>query len=463
MSETDRVRLLIVDDDAACADAVGSLAEEAGYQVRIAHGGVAALELSERFLPDAVLSDVHMPDLEGTDVLRKLKRRDPALPVVLFTAYPDVPNAVAAMQAGAVDYVSKPANWDEIARTLRDALERRALLADNVALNTQLRERLGLGLRGLVGTSAAMQEIYRSTRRVAASRANVLITGESGTGKGELARTIHQLSERSDQPFLALHCASLSETLVESELFGHERGAFTGAQERRIGRFEQSTGGTLFIDEVAEIPMITQTKLLRVLQDRVFERVGGNEPIEVDVRLVAATNRDLASRVRAGRFREDLFYRLNVVGIEMPPLRERQGDVLLLANYFLTRSAAYNDKAVEGFDDSARERLLGYDWPGNVRELENAIERAVVMCRKRTLTADDLPDIVAHPTSVMIPGATMKEIELEAVRATFLATAGSTRRTAEVLGLSQRTVQYRLRELGLAKSRGRPGKNSKPT
>jgi two-component system response regulator HydG len=287
---------------------------------------------------------------------------------------------------------------------------------------------------------------------VAAARATVLITGESGTGKGELARAIHAKGPRASGPFVALHCAALAESLLESELFGHERGAFTGAASRRIGRFEQAHGGTLFLDEVGEIPASTQVKLLRVLQERTFERVGGNEPVAVDARLIAATNRDLVTDVQEGRFREDLYYRLNVVHIEMPPLRVRDSDVLLLANHFLRRFAADNHRAIEGFSDQARAKLVAHRWPGNVRELENAIERAVVLSDGERVEEESLPIEVA-PTSkgaLRVPGSTMAEIERFAILATLEATNGSTTKAAEMLDISVRTVQYRLHEYGLA-------------
>ncbi|WP_233561941.1 sigma-54 interaction domain-containing protein, partial [Sorangium cellulosum] len=294
--------------------------------------------------------------------------------------------------------------------------------------------------------------VYRMARQVAGARATVLITGESGTGKGELARAIHAKGPRAKAPFVTLHCAALAESLLESELFGHERGAFTGADRRRIGRFEQAHGGTLFLDEVGEIAPATQVKLLRVLQERAFERVGGNETVTVDVRLIAATNRDLAAAVQEGQFREDLYYRLNVVHIDMPPLRVRDTDVLLLANHFLRRFAAENHRKIEGFTDQARSKLVAHRWPGNVRELENAIERAVVLCDDTRIDADHLP-IDAAPVAkgaLRIPGATMAEIERYAILSTLEATNGSTTRAAELLDISIRTIQYRLHEYGMS-------------
>jgi len=298
-----------------------------------------------------------------------------------------------------------------------------------------------------------MQKVYRVARQVAPSRATVLITGESGTGKGELARAIHALSPRADKPFVALHCAALAESLLESELFGHEKGAFTGAERRRAGRFEQANGGTLFLDEIGEISLQTQVKLLRVLQERTFERVGGNEQVTVDVRLVAATNRDLTAAVRDGKFREDLFYRLNVVHVEMPPLRLRGGDVLVLADHFLRKYALENHRRIDGLSEGAREKLLQSRWPGNVRALENAIERAVVLAAGPIIEADDLPieSTLDGLGPLRIPGSTMAEIERYAIVKTLEAAGGSTSKAAELLDISVRTIQYRLHEYGLTK------------
>jgi two-component system response regulator HydG len=301
-----------------------------------------------------------------------------------------------------------------------------------------------------------MQRVYQMVRQVAAARATVLITGESGTGKGEVARALHALSPRNKAPFVSLHCAALAESLLESELFGHEKGAFTGADKRRIGRIEQADGGTLFLDEIGEIPAATQIKLLRVLQERSFERVGGNETIKVDVRVVAATNKNLADEVRERRFREDLYYRLNVVHVDMPPLRQRGNDVVLLAEHFLRRFARENNRRIDAFSDAARAKLVAHRWPGNVRELENAIERAVVFTEGEVVEADALPFDAAPATiegGPRVPGATMAELEKHAILATLEAVGGSTSRAADMLDISARTIQYRLHEYGLAASR----------
>jgi two-component system response regulator HydG len=356
------------------------------------------------------------------------------------------------MRAGAEDYLTKPVDFDALLLVVERALSRQALQAETENLRRQLRDRDGDGLRGLIGASPAMQAVYRTARQVAASRATVLLTGESGTGKGELARAIHELSPRAKAPFVALQCSALAESLLESELFGHERGSFTGADKRRIGRFEQADGGTLFLDEIGEIPMLTQVKLLRVLQERTFERVGGNESIKVDARVIAATNKDLATEVREGRFREDLYYRLNVVHIEMPPLRMRASDVLVLADHFLRRFARENNKSIEKLTTAARTKIAQHRWPGNVRELENAIERAVVLSEGDEIDADALPFDAIPVThgAVRIPGATMAEIERYAILTTLDAMEGSTSKAANVLDISTRTIQYRLHEYGAA-------------
>jgi two-component system response regulator HydG len=448
-------RVLVVDDEASARTGLEKLLRQEGYAVDSAEDGASALKLAAEHPPDVVVTDLSMPGMNGVELLTKLREQDRELPVIMATASSDVGSAVSAMRAGAEDYLTKPIDFDALTVAIERAIERRNLRVETENLRRQLRERDGEGLRGLIGTSPAMQKVYRVARQVAAAKATVLITGESGTGKGELAKAVHMLSPRAKEPFVSLQCAALAESLLESELFGHERGAFTGAEKRRIGRFEQAHGGTLFLDEVGEIPPATQVKLLRVLQERTFERVGGNEAISVDVRLIAATNRDLAADVRDGRFREDLFYRLNVVHIEMPPLRIRGADVLVLANHFLRKFAGENHKAVESFTDGARAKIVGHRWPGNVRELENAIERAVVLCEGAAVREEDLPVDVAPLThgTVRIPGATMEEIERFAILSTLEATNGSTTRAAEMLGISVRTIQYRLNEYGTAKQR----------
>ena len=448
-----KARVLVVDDEASARSGLEKLLKGEGHTVDVAEDGASALERAAEHPPDVVVTDLKMPKMDGIELLKKLREQDPTLPVIVATAFGDVSTAILAMRAGAEDYLTKPIDFDALLLAIERALERRELRVEAENLRRQLRERDGEGLQGLIGTSSAMQKIYRTSRQVAGSRATVLLTGESGTGKGELARAIHALSPRAKQPFVSLHCAALAESLLESELFGHEKGSFTGADKRRLGRFEQAHGGTLFLDEVGEIPALTQVKLLRVLQERTFERVGGNESMSVDVRVIAATNRDLTADVQSGRFREDLYYRLNVVHIDMPPLRLRGADVVVLANHFLKRFALENHKPLEGFTERARAKILAYRWPGNVRALENAIERAVVLCEGAVIDADDLPFEAAPETQgpLRIPGATMAEIERYAILRTLEVVDGSTTKAAELLDVSVRTIQYRLHEYGLAK------------
>jgi two-component system, NtrC family, response regulator HydG len=450
------VRILVVDDDAGARKALVELLSSHGFQLDSAADGAAALERISELPPDVLITDLDMPRLDGMGLLKELRERELDLPTLVVTSASEVASAVAAMRAGAADYITKPIDFDSLLLAVERAIEHRDVRIENENLRRQLREQHGEGFQGLLGTSTAMQAVYRTARQVAPARATVLITGESGTGKGELARSIHTLSPRAAKPFVSVHCASLAETLLESELFGHEKGSFTGAERRRPGRFEQANEGTIFLDEVGEIPRSIQVKLLTVLQDRQFERVGGNETIKVDVRIIAATNRDLAAEVAAGRFREDLYYRLNVVHIEMPPLRFRGGDVLALAEHFLKQFALENHKRVEGLTERAKTRARSYRWPGNVRELENAMERAVVLCEDNMIDEPLLPQ--GSPSSGAegphIPGATLAELEKYAILKTLEAADGSTTRAAEMLDISVRTIQYRLREYGVARERG---------
>jgi Nif-specific regulatory protein len=452
-------RILIVDDDASSRTELAELLHDDGYAVETAADGFKALPKLDEFAPDVVLTDLHMPGMNGLELMRRARERDPECVVIVMTAYAAVETAISALKQGAADYLTKPINVEELLVVLERALERKRLRAEAA----QLRERLGKRHRieNMVGNSAQMQKVYETILQVAPSRASVLITGESGTGKELIAAAIHQHSPRSSGPFVKLHCAALAETLLESELFGHEKGSFTGAVSRRDGRFQQAHGGTLFLDEIGEISPSIQVKLLRFLQEHEFQRVGGNQTIKVDVRVIAATNRDLVKNIKEGRFREDLYYRLNVVSIDVPPLRERPADIPLLAMYFLHRYADENGKQLTGFSDEALARLSRYSWPGNVRELENAIERAVIVARGSEIRAEDLsPLITAAGASAagaggsgsaeggppQIPGATMAELERYAILKTLEYTGGSTSKASEILGISIRKIQYRLHE-----------------
>jgi two-component system, NtrC family, response regulator AtoC len=444
-----RARLLIVDDEANARTALAELLRDEGYAVETAADGFKALPKLDEFAPDLLLTDLKMPGMDGIELMRKARERDPESVAVVMTAFGAVDTAVAAMRQGAADYLTKPINVDELVLVLERALERRRLRAEAGLLRERLANRNRIG--NIVGSSSRMQQVFETVLQVAPSRASVLITGESGTGKELIAAAIHEHSPRAGGPFVKLHCAALAETLLESELFGHERGAFTGAVGRRDGRFQQADGGTLFLDEIGEISPAIQIKLLRFLQQHEFERVGGNQTIKVDVRVVAATNRNLLQRVKDGAFREDLYYRLNVVSIDMPPLRDRPTDVPLLAMHFIKKYAKENGKEMTGFSDEALERLSRYGWPGNVRELENAVERAVVVGRGGVIRVEDLspaitPSVRSADGLPPIPGSTLANLERYAILKTLEHTGGSTSRAAEILGISPRKIQYKLHE-----------------
>jgi DNA-binding NtrC family response regulator len=444
-----RGRILVVDDDANARTALATLLRDENYAVETAADGFKALPKLEELAPDLVLTDLRMPGMDGMELMKRAWESDPERVVVVMTAHGSVDTAVAAMRLGAADYLTKPINVDELLLVIDRVLERRRLRAEAGQLRQRLAERRGL--KNIIGSSAPMQRVFDTVMQVAPSRASVLITGESGTGKELVAEALHEHSPRAKGPFVKLHCAALAESILESELFGHEKGSFTGAAGKRDGRFQQADGGTLFLDEIGEISPAIQVKLLRFLQERQFERVGGNQTIKVDVRIIAATNRDLPRMVKEGGFREDLFYRLNVVSIEMPSLRERPSDIALLATYFLRKYAAENEKTIVGFAEDALTAMARYRWPGNVRELENAVERAVIVARGDVIRAADLaPQVAASERATTagppIPGSTMAELERYAILKTLEHTGGSTSRAAELLGISTRKIQYRLRE-----------------
>jgi two-component system response regulator HydG len=385
--------------------------------------------------------------MDGLQLLAKLHEGDPDLPVIVMTAFGEIENAVRAMRSGARDYLAKPVNVGELSVVVARELEQRRIRIEAGHLRERVAEKYSF--QNIIGSSAAMQSVFKTVAQIAGSRASVLVTGESGTGKELIAAAIHERSPRAKAPFIKLHCAALAESLLESELFGHERGSFTGAVARREGRFMQANRGTLFLDEIGEISPGIQVKLLRFLQEREFERVGGNETISVDVRVIAATNRNLQHMVAEGKFREDLFYRLNVINLEMPALRSRPSDVPLLAGHFLRKYAAENEKQLQGFTAEALDRLSTYGWPGNVRELENVVERAVILAQSQEVTVAELPPHIATANvrdGIQIPGATLDDIERYAITKTLESTAGSTSRAAEILNISVRKIQYKLHE-----------------
>lgn len=446
-----KARILVVDDETNARSALAELLDDAGYAVSTAADGRTALLQMEQREPDVVLTDLKMPGMDGLGLIEHGRPMSPHSAFIVMTAFATIDTAVKAIKLGAESYLTKPLELEAVLAVVERALEKTRLSREAAQLREWVGERFQLG--SIIGEHPSMQRLMKNVAQVAGSRATVLIHGETGTGKELIAAAIHQNSKRKDKPFIRLNCASLSETLLESELFGHERGSFTGASSRREGRFKQADGGTLFLDEVSEIPASVQIKLLRFLQEREFERVGGNETLKVDVRVVAATNRELKHRVDDGRFREDLYYRLKVVQLDVPPLRVRRSDIPLLAQSFVRKYATENERPVKGMTDEALQHLLVYPWPGNVRELENAIERAVVMCEGEVIEKSDLPtsahgDLQSNSVMALIPGITMAELERMAILRTLDAVDGSTARAAEILGISQRKIQYRVREWG---------------
>ncbi len=461
--------ILIVDDEKNTREGLAR-ALQFNYRVLLADSGARALEVLDEEAVELVLSDIRMPGMDGLALLHRIRARTPQPVVILLTAYGSIEQAVEAMRAGAYDFLTKPVSLDRLDILLRRALEARDMASEN----RRLRERLdqNFGMENITGRSPAMREVFDTIRQVAPARTTVLIEGESGTGKELVAQALHHLSPRAQGPFVAIHCAALAPTLLESELFGHEKGAFTGASERRRGRFEMADGGTLFLDEIGEILPAVQVKILRVLEEHRFERVGGQQTLEVDVRLIAATNRNLRRMVEERQFREDLFFRLNVVSIVLPPLRERAGDIPLLVDRFLKEFAEENNRPAPALAPEVMDVLVSYAWPGNVRELRNAIERMVVLGRGDRLTLRDLPPPIrpaaTATTQTRLPGAvspdggtlTMDQMERQLILTTLEQNAGNRVKTAGVLGISRRTLHRKLKEYGLAGT-GRRGRRPK--
>ena len=444
--------ILIVDDEKNIREGLAADFEMDGYAVRLAENGRDALEQISRGDIDLVITDLRMPGgVSGEDVLRHVTAETPGIPVIVLTGHGSIDAAVQAMHDGAYDFLTKPLNLEQLEMIVKRALEGRELSLKHQQLLSEVSSERGVD--SVVGKSAAMQRVMMLVRKVADARISVLITGESGVGKNVVANAIHSLSARHDNALITVHCAALSESLLESELFGHEKGAFTGAESLHKGKFELAHGGTIFLDEIGEISQSVQVKLLRVLQERKFERVGGEQTIEVDVRIIAATNRNLEEEVKAGRFREDLFFRLNGIRIEVPPLRERKDDIPLLMNSFLTKFNKDNNKSIKGFDSRARTAIYKYDWPGNIRELEHCVESSVVMASGDEITVDDLPPTVsrASSSSVMsIPlGITLSEAERIVIEQNLAANKGNKSKTADILGIGRKTLHRKLSEYGL--------------
>lgn len=445
--------LLIVDDEKHTRDGLRAAFEE-DFDVSVAGDAAGAMAIFQADPADIVVTDLKLGSDDGMDLMERLLRRPDAPVCIMMTAYGSVDTAVEAMRRGAYDFVTKPVNIDRLEMLVRRALREKAVHAENAELRREVGKTRAPDK--MIGRSPAMERIFETIRQVAPSKATVLIQGESGTGKEVAANAIHSLSNRADKPFIAVHCAALSPQLLESELFGHEKGAFTGATERRIGRFEQAAGGTLFLDEIGEIDPTVQVKILRVLGEKTFERVGGNQTLQADVRLIAATNKDLAEMVAEGKFREDLFFRLNVVPMTMPPLREHRDDIPLLVDAFLKEMAKEHGKPRRRFSPAAMEALESYGWPGNIRELRAAAEHAVVLGTGEDLTVADLPASIRNSRHPGTGGGDPSEMTLAQTEAMMIGRvleecAGNRTLAAKKLGISRRTLHRHLARLGIQK------------
>ena len=443
--------ILIIDDEKNIREGLGAAFEMEGYEVRLAANGKEGLDCIAKGDIDLVITDLRMDGISGEEVLRRVTTETPGIPVIVLTGHGSIDAAVDAMRNGAYDFLTKPLNLDRLSMLVKRALERRELSLQHTQLKAEVSS--AHTLDNMIGKSGEMQKVFTLIKKVAPTKASVLITGESGVGKELVADAIHNLSPRSAHEMIKVHCAALSETLLESELFGHEKGAYTGAEKMQKGRFELAHESTIFLDEIGEVNASVQVKLLRVLQDHKIIRVGGEKTIDIDVRVIAATNRDMEKEVKEGRFREDLYYRLNVVHIAVPPLRERRDDIPLLLNAFLKEYAKENGKNVTGIDNRARALLYKYDWPGNIRELRNCIESAVVMCGGNEITPEDLPPTVSaskDTPSITIPvGTTLDDAEKAIICENLAANKGNKSKTADILGIGRKTLHRKLQEYGI--------------
>ena len=452
---TEKGRILVADDEESHRIMLRAVLQEEGYEVAGAADGPEAIRVVEQEPFDLVLLDIRMPGMDGVEALTEIRKISPYIPVLMMTAYASVKTAVEALKAGAFDYLIKPLDIDELKILIEKALEHYHLREENLVLRERMGDRFNFSK--MIGKSRKMVELFDLLAQVAPTDATVLILGESGTGKELVANSIHHNSRRASQPFIKVSCAALPETLLESELFGHEKGAFTGAIARREGRFQLAHRGTIFLDEVGEMSAATQTKILRVLQEKEFEPLGGTRTVKVDVRVIAATNKDLASEVKEGRFREDLYYRLNVVPVSIPPLRTRKDDISVLAAHFLYLYREKNQKELKEFSPKALDLLVRYDWPGNIRELENCIERAVIMARGEVIAPVDLPPQIQaispgkEEPGVHFPlGISLQDAEKALILKTLEDTGGNRSRAAEILGINRRTLQIKLKEYGVS-------------
>ncbi len=451
MSKAPNVKLLVVDDDVNHCDALITLIADWGYKTEGVHDGETAVALCREKPFDLILMDVRMSGISGIDALQEIKAYNSSIPVLIMTAYSNIESAVTAIKAGAYDYLTKPLDFDELKLAIERALDHTMLREENRVLRESVAG--SINTEGLIGRSKSMVRLLETLSTVAPSEATVLITGESGTGKERVAKMLHANSNRAKGPFIAVNCAALSETLLESELFGHEKGAFTGADKPRDGRFLAASKGTIFLDEIGEMSPPMQAKLLRAIQEREIQRVGGDRPTKVDVRILAATNRDLQNEVDAGNFRQDLFYRLNVITLELPPLRDRVEDIPVLAAFFLKKLAEANNKLIKGFTPTAMDKMLKHSWPGNVRELENTVERAVVLLIGEYVSERELPTTVvrdgeeSEAPRVGLTGMTLGELENAAVKEVLAETGGNKSEAARRLGITRKTLQSKLQKM----------------
>ena len=443
--------ILTIDDEENIRNGLADNFELEGYEVKQAASGKEGLQLIEKGDIDLVITDLRMDGISGQEVVNQVTSKYPGIPIIVLTGHGSIEDATAAIKKGAYDFLTKPLDLTHLNKIVKNALQGRELALQKTQLLKELNNFKTLDK--MVGKSAELRKVSETISKVAPSKATVLITGESGVGKELVADAIHNLSNRKDKPFVKVHCAALSESLLESELFGHEKGSFTGADTMQKGRFELAHGGTIFLDEIGEINQSIQVKILRVLQEKKFERVGGEKTIDVDVRIVAATNKNLEEEVKAGRFREDLYYRLNVVRIQMPSLRERKDDIPLLVKSFLREFNLENEKNVTGFDAKSKAAILKYNWPGNIRELRNCVECAVVMCNGEEITLEDLPVSVRESVedkNITIPhGITLDEAEKIIIRNTLTMEGGNKTKVAQILGIGRKTLHRKLQEYGM--------------
>jgi DNA-binding NtrC family response regulator len=442
-------RILIVDDEKSQRDMLAGFLKKEGYAMETAESGKIALELIDQKYFELALVDLKMPEMDGIELLEKLKEQHPEIQVIMMTAYGTVETAVEAIKKGAYHYIGKPINLDELKLDIKKALNNQRILIENRYLKEELEQQYK-DLK-IIGESKAINEVLSTVARVAPTDSTILIRGESGTGKELVARAIHALSQRKNEKFIPVSCAALPETLLESELFGYEKGAFTGATKKREGRFELADGGTLFLDEIGDIPLETQVKLLRVIESQEFERLGGKDTLKVDVRIISATNQDLEKKINEKTFREDLYYRLNVISIPIPPLRERKNDIIHLVEYFIKKSNQKCGRDIKGITQRAREILLSYDWPGNVRELENIIERGVVLSRGEALDESDLSSLSFGRRKGTPSDLSLKEMEKSHILNVLEETEWNLSKTAEILGIHRNTLRLKMKEYGIGK------------